>query len=326
MTRRFLHVANGTCTTTLIEAAKIPGLRSIWADPLYEGPVPAALSDRELREVRAKYLAGNDGQVEPHNDLLRWRQVIEAVDAYDELLLWYEHDLFDQLNLIQVLSWLPMPVRVAVRASLVSIAAYPGHPRFKGLGELSPAEIASLVDKRRPIGTAEFVIAEAAWQLFREPTPQPLDDFRRSRPAVFPHLIPSLDRFVQEYPWTIDGLSRSERRLLSLVAAGPTDLRSAFPHMHDDESHYYITDLSLAALADTLARTSPPLLRVEAAPGSDGTRLANVVTLTAAGREVLEGRRDRVGCGLDRWLGGVHLHEGGVEWRWDEDQQRVVRM
>ena len=47
-TARFLHVANGSCTTDIIEAARLPGARSIWADPLYEGPVPAGLSDDEL--------------------------------------------------------------------------------------------------------------------------------------------------------------------------------------------------------------------------------------------------------------------------------------
>src|SRR5947209_18378089 len=40
---RFLHVANGTCTTEIIEATGIPGTLSIWADPLYEGPVPGGL-------------------------------------------------------------------------------------------------------------------------------------------------------------------------------------------------------------------------------------------------------------------------------------------
>ena len=55
---RFLHVANGTSTTMTIEAASIPGRVSIWADPLYEGPVPGGLSDAELVDVRASYLAG----------------------------------------------------------------------------------------------------------------------------------------------------------------------------------------------------------------------------------------------------------------------------
>jgi len=99
---RFLHVANGTCTTNIIEAAAIPGTRSIWADPLYEGPVPAGLSDEELIDVRGRYLAGpaDDPFVEPVNDLRGWRRTIEAHDSYDELVLWFEHDLFDQLNRI----------------------------------------------------------------------------------------------------------------------------------------------------------------------------------------------------------------------------------
>ena len=38
-----------------------------------------------------------------------------------------------------------------------------------------------------------------------------------------------------------------------------------------------------------------------------------VVTLTDAGRSVLAGRLDRVvACGIERWLGGVHLQSGGA--------------
>ena len=58
---RFLHVANGTSTTSTIEAAGIPGTCSIWADPLHEGPVPGGLSDSELIEVRRQFLARPDG-------------------------------------------------------------------------------------------------------------------------------------------------------------------------------------------------------------------------------------------------------------------------
>ena len=108
---RFLHVANGTCTTRLIEAAGILGVRSIWADPLYEGPVPGALTDAELTDVRTRFLsrrddldgiawAGSNPSLDPVNDLREWRATIARRDLYDELVLWFEHDLFDQLNLI----------------------------------------------------------------------------------------------------------------------------------------------------------------------------------------------------------------------------------
>ena len=59
MSEAFLHVANGHSTTGTIREAGIPGLLSIWADPLHEGPVPGDISDEELIDVRASHLALN---------------------------------------------------------------------------------------------------------------------------------------------------------------------------------------------------------------------------------------------------------------------------
>jgi hypothetical protein len=323
---RFLHVANGTCTTDILAATAIPGVRSIWADPLYEGPVPAA-SDEELLAVRARYLAGTDegSDVAPVNDLRRWRQVIAAHGSYDELVLWFEHDLFDQLNLIQILSWIRERLPAGKAVSLVCIGSFAGHPRFKGLGELSPDELASLFERRRRVGDAEYVVAERAWRAFRETTPEALDDLRRSDTTPLTYLAPALERFLQEYPSTSDGLSRTERRLLRLAERGPIALKTAFPRMHDDEDVYYVTDGSLSALAAALSRTTPPLMTVTDGAGAAATLLHETVSVTDAGREVLTGRRDRVACGLDRWLGGVHLDGRGAMWRWDDEARRMTR-
>src|SRR5262249_38545007 len=101
---RFLHVANGTSTTGTIEAAGIPGTTSIWADVLSEGPVPGGLSDAALIRVRAAQLADETTVDDVAAELTEWRRVIDDDEKYDELVLWFEHDLFDQLNLIQLLS------------------------------------------------------------------------------------------------------------------------------------------------------------------------------------------------------------------------------
>jgi len=320
---RLLHVANGTCTTDILAASGIPGPRSIWADPLYEGPVPAGLNDDELIDVRGRYLSGG-ADVEAVNDLRAWRRTIEAHEAYDELVLWYEHDLFDQLNLTQISSWLRNRLPRGKIVSLVCVGSFPGHPRFKGLGELSPDELASLFDTRHRISESEFDVAERAWQAFREPAPQRLDSLRQADIAPMPYLAAALERFLQEYPSTIDGLSRTERRLLQLAEPGPIPVADAFPRMHDEEDAYYITDLSLAAMVGTLSRTSPPLLTIV-----DGSPVAaslhGTVSLTDAGRDVLGRRRDRVACGLDRWLGGVHLQTGADIWRWDDERRRITR-
>jgi len=115
---RFLHVANGTCTTRLIESAGIPGRVSIWADPLHDGPVPGGLTDAELLDLRVRHHAG-PANVDPVNDLRKWREVIEQHESYDELILWFEHDLFDQLILIQLLTWLTRCLLAANEANLL---------------------------------------------------------------------------------------------------------------------------------------------------------------------------------------------------------------
>ena len=110
-TARFLHVANGSCTTDIIEAAghsRRP--RAVWADPLLRGAGAgrACATPRSLERAGAlPRRAGIEGdRSTPMNDLRAprlARRRSPTASTYDELVLWFEHDLFDQLNLVQLL-------------------------------------------------------------------------------------------------------------------------------------------------------------------------------------------------------------------------------
>ena len=76
---------------------------------------------------------------------------------------------------------------------------------------------------------------------------------------------------------------------------------------------------------------SPKTRYLHVANGTGTTRLIQAagipgsISLTETGRAVLAGRQDRVAiCGIDRWLGGVHLQTDASIWRWDEARQRIV--
>ena len=323
---RILHVANGTCTTSVIEAAGLPGTTSLWADPLYDGPVPGAITDDELLELRARHLgASTPGMdVDPVNDLAAWRAVIADHHAYDELVLWFEHDLFDQLNLVQLLPWIRERLPSEANVSLVCIGSFPGRPAFKGLGELAPGELAPLFGARARVTHKQYAVAAQTWDAFRSPTPEALEGVRHGDTSALPFLAPAITRFLQEYPWTSDGLSRTERRLLTLAAHGSIELAAAFPRMTEPGDVLHVTDLSLLDLANALAAATPALL--DYVPGNGGVAgpLRGTVAITELGREVLAGRADRVAMtGIDRWLGGVHLR-GHVVWRWDEERQTMA--
>ena len=318
----FLHVANGSSVTTTLAETGIPGPRSIWADPLHDGPVPGGIDDEALLAVRMEHHAG--APANPDNDMRQWRQVIAEHGAYDELVLWFEHDLFDQLNLLQLLPFVRAHVPAAKTVSLICIGAFPGRAGFRGLGERDPGELASLFPTRTPVTSAQYDLAERAWHAFRQPTPEALDALvggsedpqLRTDTSALPFLARALRRFLEEYPWTRDGLSRTERRFMTLAADGRADWPASFPRMHEGEDAYYITDTSFAELAEALSATAPPLL----------SRSIQSPALTPEGRAVLDGRSDRVrACGIDRWLGGVHLQGHAVPWRWDGEQQKIVR-
>ena len=329
MSETFLHVANGHSTTGTIREAGIPGLLSIWADPLHEGPVPGEVSDEELIDVRARHLAAgmspDPSAIDIAHELRQWRAAIEDDDEYGELVLWFEHDLFDQLNLIQVLDWIGGRRPLAKPVSLICIDSFPGHPKFKGLGELTAPELASLFPLRTPISDAQFDLSAQAWRAFRSSDPLELDTFVRGDTAALPYLAPALMRHLEEYPWTRDGLSRTERRLLSLLQQGPRDIWKAFVSMHDDETAFYIADSSFWTVAEALAAAPSALASIEIASREPGRLPSGSLALTDVGRSILGGHADRVSeCGFDRWLGGVHLTTPGRISRWDHAQGRIV--
>ena len=250
----------------LIEAAGLPGRTQIWADALHDGPVPHVPDDQLVR-VRARFIAsGLDVAPEAvEADLRHWRAVVDDHVSYCELVLWFEHDLFDQLNLIQLLSRVGRDGAVPKPVSLISIDSYPGHPQFKGLGELRPADIASLFTTRTRVAPEQFALAAAAWDAFRTQDRARLQAFLRQDTTALPFLAAALQRHLEEAPGR-DGLTRSERRLLEQLSRGPLDIHTAWAGMHDGERAYYITDSSFWTLVQGLAERSPALITVTATP------------------------------------------------------------
>jgi hypothetical protein len=319
-----IHITNGGCAMAVIQQAGIDGDVAVWADVLYEGPVPGGLEERELREIRANFLS--DGEPNAFSRILSGLEqtaaIVDRRSPDEDLLLWFEHDLFDQLALIHLLDRLAASPAGASRASLICINAFPGRPSFKGLGELTPGELATLLDVREPITNRHFDIARRAWEAFRSSDPRAIEEVvaHDLRPLSF--LGAALRRYLEEFPSTVNGLSRSEMHLLEIIETQPFETWEVFPRMHEGETAYYITDSSLWDLALGLA----PLVSIEGDIRTSSLLPQAAIAITTSGRDALEGRLDRVRVyGIDRWLGGVHLEGRGPMWRWNPAIERLAR-
>ena len=125
----------------------------------------------------------------------------------------------------------------------------------------------------------------------------------------------ALHRFFEEFPSTRNGLSRTERQGLEAIRDGAAKLEHAFVQSQQMEERIFMGDWGFWDVMRRLAGGPNPL--VSANPADRHANGDGSVTLTDAGRRVLEGKADQVALnGIDRWIGGVHLTPDKC-WRWD---------
>jgi hypothetical protein len=321
-----LHVTNGDIVVDHLRRAGLAADALAWADVLHEGPVPAGLDDDGLRRVRAEFLARADGL-----DAAAVRRRFEdrdralAAGRAGGYLLWFEADLYDQLQLAQILAALGGLGVAPDRVRLVCIGEYPGIAHFGGLGQLEPGQFPGLLEVAAPLTGEAFELGAAAWAALRAADPGGLAAVVAGRSAELRFLGEAFDRLGREYPSTRDGLSLTERRLLALISEGGRPSAAAvFARLGEREARPFLADLFCFRTLARLAGGREPLVELDPPTGevSAVTRLR----LTPAGGRVLRGEADHVALnGIDRWVGGVHLQGPEARWRWDEGTESVTR-
>jgi hypothetical protein len=294
-----LHVTNGHSVS--LRDTGLEGHILVWLDVLHEGPVPASLNAAELRRVRGIFLDSEwPGESPAELELARRDAELEA---HDEIALWFEHDLFDQLQLIQILDRVH---GAAARVSLISTNRY--------LGMLTGEELASLWPARHDVAETEFELGEAAWRAFCSPDPAAIEALLARGTAELPFLAGALRRHLQQFPSVECGLARTERQILEIALEGKHTFPSLFSADQRREESIFMGDASLRRWIRGLMECRHPLLSVE-----DG-----VYRVTGLGRDALAAKVDHVRLnGINRWLGGVHLHGNESLWRWDESAGRL---
>ena len=316
---KYLHVLNGDATGGTLRLTDIPGDTTAWADVLHDGPTRVGLTPAEWRAMRARYGATRGFGTAEELELLlaEWEAPLERWRDYDEIVFWFEHDLFDQALLIRHLHWLAQSADPS-RFRLICIGSFPGHPTFAGLGELNPEELATLFPTRQPISEAEIQTGEQLWEAFCGADPRPLADMvLRTNTSALPFAAGALRRHLEDFPDAGNGLSRTERQLLTAVEQGAADATGIFLATQRMEERPYLGDLLMWAILRTLVDARTPLLSHEG-EFREGRSPSGKFRLTEAGQAVLSGAADHIALnGIDRWLGGVHLTDG--RWRWNGD-------
>jgi hypothetical protein len=320
-----LHISNGDATD--VSGTGLARRVVYWRDVLHEGPVPQ-VAPAELRRIRAGYLAGNDGvdQSEAMRGFAERDQALEA-NRDGEYVLWFEADLYDQLQLADILARLASLGVPAERITLICIGEHAGIARFGGLGELTAEQLRELphTNACARLTPAALELATRAWAAFRAPSPEGLGTIAAAQLGELRFLGEAFDRLSREYPATRDGLSLIERRVLAAIAGGAPNAGRAVGQAWARETRPFMGDMQCFGRMNRMAEGQYPLLRL-GPPGRPVKRTTGV-RLTDTGARVLAGDADQIALnGIDRWIGGVHLHGHHIPWRWDDGTETIVRI
>jgi hypothetical protein len=327
-----LHLTNGDAAANGMKAGGIEGEIVPWRDVLHEGPVPAGQTLRELSRTRAQWLSREGlGNVDELKKEFEERDAfLFRYTDFDEVVLWFEWDLYDQLQLIQILDFLSQDSegdRAETNTRLT-------HVSFNGyLGNLEPEKFGELYEKRLDVTHDMLMTARRAWNAFRGADPRALEQVVREGCGSLEFLELSLWRHLEELPSTRNGLSRSESQVLEAVSQGPLSFHELFRQVANREERIFCGDSMMAHYIERMSLTDSPLItytsgeKIDAPRTEDDSRAFRnaEMALTSTGRSVLSCESDWIQSGgSDRWLGGVHLAGSAAAYRWNPDTRTVV--
>ena len=299
-----MRILNIRCGDDL--RGRIRGDYLSYVDPLCQGPVAGVPGSAAFIERRARFIAANYGVTfAAARERLRSELAgLEQARGYDRVILWFEEDLCDQTILAFLLEWFARRRLAPGKLRIVQAAT--------ALGWMDGPTLRR--QRSRIVTPGLLAQGQAAWRAYGASDPRMLEGIALGDVPAPPFFADAAARHLEEFPWTRDGLSLTQRLALQAIADGATTAGRAFALVQQADPQPFLGDTMFFAIVRGLREARSPALNENA-------------ILTEFGRALLAGEADWVAeNGIDRWLGGVHLCGSEARWRWDDGEERLVEL
>ena len=320
------HIRCGSDIAHGLKLAGFAGRFIEFSDPYVQGPL-CDVPLPEFIDLRTEFITHAYGVQGGEAAKLRdqYRQ-IGALENYAHIVLWFEHDSYDQLILAFLLAHLRAHP-VAGRLELICVDQVPGVPHFQGLGQLSPELLLWLWENaRRPITTAQLDMGHAIWSGLLSRDRSVLSELAGLGSQHLPHAARALSRHLQELPSAANDLGLTQQLTLEILRDGgcmPAGRvyralmteREPLPFLGDLMFHHMLMDLNNCRM---------PLFSVSPQT-RDSAWPEQMLDITAEGLAILTGeKRYLPGYLGERWVGNIRLSAADKVPHWRLENGRVI--
>ena len=301
-----IHIHNGDVTAQMARKLGLPGEHMAFREALIGGPIREG---DDWLATRANYLsdAHEHDLLRTSNALFEQEQAITSLGTHDEVVLWFEHDLFCLIHLMYLMQRVPLAKTYLV---------WHDHP----ISDLKPEEVWRLYSRRGGINADMVSLAREAWRAYAAANPTDLNRLTAMTRREFPFLTEGLLLHATRFPSTRNGLGIVEQRVLEFIEEGAAEFEALFNRFSRAQQRFGFGDSEILRTVRVLANKRTPLATIIEA--ENVTKIA--VGITEHGQAVLRGTDDIAVNGIDTWVGGVHLTPDNL-WRWDPQKAEIVR-
>ncbi len=300
---KHLHILNGDATTRSFKKSAIPGDRLVWREVLAEGPVTPDPESEDFWDQRMEFIREAYGgkSIDFHEKVISVFLKLREFNVYDEITLWFEHDLICQVNMLFLLQWMSVYRHPDTVISLVNIDSFPGVDPFHGLAQLHPDQLASLFPDRKPVSDDTLDIAGQLWEAYAGHDPNALVPWTRQEIPGLPFMRHAMSLHLSKFPNTTNGLNAIQTYILSELQLESCNFKQLYAGFMDKHGDYGFGDSQLKYYIQ----------------GLKPTYIKGSHKITDRGQRLLSGEADWL-KETDRSyaIGGVTIHPENP-WRWD---------
>jgi hypothetical protein len=214
-----LHITNGDSFTQRLKSLPFKGDIITWREMLCEGRTETNVGSESFWKTRFEFLHKNYNVSKSwfiEKTLKEYRSLCNHKQQ-DEIILWFEYDLFCQINMLAVLSWLKTHRRDA-QISLVCSGDEDGTEKMFGLCDLDDEQLQNLFNKRVHLTQDDIEFADYVWQLYCSDNPIRLENMSDFENYHFDYLSSAIKLHLKRFPSIKNGLNELENRVLALAA------------------------------------------------------------------------------------------------------------
>ncbi|MGB5437573.1 MAG: DUF1835 domain-containing protein [Maribacter sp.] len=289
-----LHITNGDNLTNRLGSMDLKGDIITWREMLCEGRTLTNVGSETFWKTRFEFLNKNykvskswfiEKTLKEYRSLCNHKQ-------QDQIVLWFEYDLFCQINMLAVISWLKSHRKYA-HITLVCSGKEDETDKLYGLNELSNEKLMQLYENRIELSQDDIEYADYVWQLYCSDNPIRLENLTDFNNFQFNYLSGAIKAHLKRFPTIRNGLNEVENHLLQLsVDKKPKTKKELLNTVLKDQGLYGFGDSQYERIISTLK----PLYTS-----------FNPVRLSKKGKEILEGQTSYYACiqDNDAYLGGA---------------------